>query len=237
MTTVYASCSSYVLGCLYGPARAAELVNEAVAHPAKKPPIFAVTALRALTKLADVTLRVDTGATHIGKSRSRHFYAALQSECDVWLTIDDDVSASPETVAWLIACVDIHTPCVCIAPYIQRGGQADVASVEFSPVYYERTLLPAGGSARRALRGGFGLVAMNRAAMKAIATASPSFRDDDGQTKPAAFLEILTEHGKWLGEDLSFFARVPREVEVMALTTGKTIHAGHELALDVLKGA
>lgn len=236
MTTVYASCSSYVLGSLFGPPKACELINEAVQHPAKKPPIFAVKALHALTRLADVTLAVDGGASHIGKSRSRHFHAALQSECEVWLTIDDDVSATPETMAWLLACVDVRTPCVCVAPCIMRGD--GTVNVEWSPIYFERTLFPAGGSARRIIRGGFGLVAMNRAAMLEVAKASPSWKDPhDGHMKPAPFLESLDERGEWYGEDTSFFNRLPREVERMALTSGKTLHHGYELALDLLHGS
>ncbi len=229
---VFASCSSYVLGSLFDPARACELITEAVKTPGKKPPCFAVEALRRLTKLADVTLRLDGGASHIGKSRSRHFFDALNSEADVWVSIDDDVSASLETLDWLLKAVNDTTARVCIAPCLLRGSS--VVNVEWSPIYLERTLIP-GGTARHAVAGGFGLVAMNRAAMLAVAGASPSWRDPhDGAIKPAPFLEMLSENGEWVGEDIAFFRRLPRQVIIEALTSGKTSHAGYELSLEAL---
>lgn len=230
---IFASCSSYVLGSLFGPVRACEMITEAVKHPSRPPPCFAVKALHALTHLGDVTLRIDGGGSHIGKSRSRHLYDAIQSKADVWVTIDDDVSATRETLAWMLTAVEDSEARVCIAPCMLRG--TGEVNVEWSPVYYERTLLP-GGSARRAIAGGFGLVAMNRKAMLAAAIASPMWEDPhDGKMKPAAFLESLDDNHSWVGEDIAFFRRLPRTVEVLALTSGKTIHAGHELALDALK--
>jgi hypothetical protein len=207
-------------------------VNEAVKHPSKKAPCFAVSALHALTHLADVTFALDAGASHIGKSRSRHFWNALQSSCEAWLSIDDDVSATRETLAWLLAAIDTNEPLVCVAPCLLRNG--DAINIEWSPVYYEKTL-PEGGSVRRIRTAGFGLVAMNRAAMNAVSHAVPTWRDLDGKVKPAPFLETLTESGEWRGEDVSFFHRLPREVERVALTSGKTTHAGHDLALEMLK--
>jgi hypothetical protein len=229
---VFASCSSYVLGQLFGPVRACELMTDAIVHPQKKPPCFAVEALRRLTKLADVTLRVDGGSSHIGKSRTRHFFDALQHDCDVWFSIDDDVNATAETLAWLLAAVDSKTPRVCIAPCVLRNGQS--VNVEWSPIHFERAI-PTGGMCRRATAGGFGLVAMNRPAIVAAARAAPSWRDEyDRNLKPAVFLESLSIDGVWTGEDISFFRRLPREVEVEALTTGKTTHAGCELSLEAV---
>lgn len=229
---VFASCSSYVLGQLFGPERACELITEAIQQPQKKPPCFAVEALRRLTKLADVTLRVDGGSSHIGKSRTRHFFDALQADCDVWFSIDDDVSATAETIAWLLQAVDSKTPRVCIAPCVLRNGTR--VNVEWSTLWFERSLL-CGGTVRRATAGGFGLVAMNRPAIVAAARSAPSWRDEaDRNLKPAVFLEMLGQDGTWTGEDISFFRRLPRDVEVEALTTGKTLHAGCQLSLEAV---
>ena len=230
---VYASCSSYVLGQLFGPAQACARITEAVQDPKKPPPCFAVEALRELATLANVTLRIEGGASHLAKARSRHFAEALASGCDVWVAIDDDVRATRETLAWLLEAVsDLETARVCIAPCLLRDGER--VNVEWSPVYYVRRL-SGGGSTRSALGGGFGLVAMNRAAMTLAAAAVPTWRDPhDGALKPAAFLEILEANGTWVGEDVSFFRRLPKEVRVDALTSGKTFHAGHELALGAL---
>jgi len=228
---VFVSCSSYVLGQLFGPVRACELMTESVKHESRKPPCFAVEALRRLARLADVTLRLDGGASHIGKSRSRHFSAALASDCDVWVSIDDDVSANTETLQWLLAAVAGEKARVCIAPCVLRNG--DAVNVEWSPVYYERSVQ--GGRVRRAVAGGFGLVAMNRAAMVAAAGAAPTWKDPhDGEVKPAPFLELLTADGSWVGEDVAFFRRLPRDVDVEALTSGRTMHAGFDLSLEAL---
>jgi hypothetical protein len=178
-----------------------------------------------------VTLRIDGGGSHLGKSRSRHFHDAFVSDCDVWLSIDDDVSASPLTLQLLLCAVQGPTARVCVAPCLMRGSGA--ANIEWSQVYLERNIEP-GGTARRIRAGGFGLVAMNRAAMKAAVTAAPSWKDFDG-LKGAPFLEMLSDDGTWVGEDIAFFRRLPREVEVEALTTGKTIHAGYELCLEALR--
>lgn len=231
---VFASCSSYLLGQLMGPERACELVNEAVKDSAKRPPCFAVKALRELWRLSEMTLNVDGGASHLGKLRSRQFFMALSSDCDVWVSIDDDVTATRETLAWMLAAVDdVQTPRVCIAPCVMRGD--GLVNVEWSPIYSERRV-NGGGTVRRARAGGFGLVAVNRAALVRAASAAPSWRDSlDGLVKPAPFLDMLAESGEWTGEDVSFFRRLPRDVEVEALTAGKTMHAGHELGLEVLQ--
>jgi len=110
--------------------------------------------------------------------------------------------------------------------------------VNFADIIVERRT-PAGATLRNARSGGFGLVAVNRAAMGLVASASPTWKDPhDGKTKPAPFLEVLEEDGTWLGEDLAFFRRVPmgpKGVTVEALTSGTTTHAGYELALEILQ--
>lgn len=227
------SCSSYVLGQLFGPTEASSRITKAVQDERLPLPCFAVAAIRELAVISEATLRVDGGASHIGKSRSRHFYEALQSDCDVWVTIDDDVTATPTTLAWLLNAVEGTTPRVCIAPCVLRNGNA--VNVEWHPVFLERIVLP-NGMVRRASAGGFGLVAMNRTAMQLAARSAPSWKDPhDGHMKPAVFLEKLDADGTWTGEDVAFFRRLPREVEVEALVTGKTMHAGHELALEALR--
>ena len=112
---------------------------------------------------------------------------------------------------------------------------AGVACVEWTSVYVERKL-SGGGMARRARRGGFGLVAMNRAAMQAAALGAPQYVDDDGTRRPAPFLELITDEGSWLGEDLAFFARLSPAVLVEALVTGETWHAGSPLDLTECNG-
>lgn len=225
---LFVSCSSYLLGQVFSPREGTKMLQDACADVLKPAPVAAVEAIRALRDLADLTLRVDCGATHIGKTRSRHFNDALKSECDAWLTIDDDVTATKETLAALLECVSVSEPRICIAPCLLRAS--DVVNVEWEYIVRELRM-PSGNAIRNAVRGGFGLVAMNRAALESAANVAPSWLDDDGSRKLAPFLETLSPGGKWLGEDLAFFARLPPRVEVWALTTGATTHAGATLNL------
>lgn len=236
MRQVFASCSSYSLGQLFGVKEACALITQSVQDETKKLPCFAVASLRELVKFCEVTLRVDGGASHIGKSRSRHFAEAFDSGADVWLSIDDDVSATRETLQWMVQAVTEPGAHIVIAP-CQLRGQLRV-NVNFADVIVERRT-QGGASLRNAKSGGFGLVAMNRAAMGLVAAASPTWKDpSDGKTKPAPFLEVLEDDGTWLGEDLAFFRRVPtgpKGVTVEAITSGTTMHAGYELALEILR--
>ena len=228
---MYASVSAYVAGRLLGRKQAELAITEAVIQgaPAEGSMVPATSSLHVLAEMFDVELRVDGGGTCIARSRSRHMAAALESGRDVWFTIDDDVQASPSTLAWLVEAVDSTEPRICFAPYLLRGVSG-VACVEWSAVYLDRRL-SRGGLARMAKRGGFGCVAMNRAAMQAAALGAPSYVDDDGERRTAPFLELVTDDGRWLGEDFAFFHRLPRAVQVEALITGETWHGGARLDL------
>lgn len=249
---IYVSLSSYLAGRLLGPERgAATLQNILGADSANDTQWFpALRSLRRLRQITDMELRLDTGATCIGKSRSRHFTAAVRSKCSAWLTMDDDVEASLETLGWLLAAVEGDEPALCMAPCLLRDGKT--ANVEWSPVYSVRRVdhpLFPHGQARAAKRGGFGLVAMNRAALDAIASAHPAYwLDDDGELKHAVFMELREPTGKivgqsqdsgsfrWLGEDLAFFQRLPSSVRVEGLSIGETMHAGYGLDFGELAG-
>jgi len=241
---IYVSMSSYLAGRLLGIQRGqAELQHmlEQLGRPDVKPREVDdcwVPALRSIThlrRIADIQLRLDCGATVIGKSRSRHFTAAFDSGCSAWLTIDDDVEASIETLAWLITAIEWDNleaePRVCMAPCLLR--EQGIVNVEWSPIIAKRAIhhprYPH-GQARAAKRGGFGLVAMNRAALGAIADAcGRHWRDDDGQDKFPVFRDSLDGAGRWSGEDVAFFERLPARVQVEALSIGETLHAGYGL--------
>lgn len=251
---VFASCSSYTLGQMTSPVDACALISGAVGDMSREQLLPAVHALRELRRLdVEVELRVDGGSTYLAKSRSRHLAAALESTCDVWLTIDDDLDTTRETLALLLAAVDTaDEPRISFAPYLLRhgsdvafGGGSDVACVEWTPITVERQVTnglggPFGhvrpGHVRRAVRGGFGLVAMNRKALELVQLTVPSFRDNDGKMKPAAFLEQLNAAGEWLGDDLAFYSRMRGSgVVVEGLLTGETTHAGQRLDLSTLR--
>lgn len=237
---VFASCSSYTLGQMTSSREACALISAACGDLEATQLLPAVHALRELRRLAEVELRVDGGAQCIAKCRSRHFAAALKSAADVWFTIDDDVDTTRETLALLLAAVGDDAPRVCFAPYPMRNDP-QVAAVEWTSVYLDREVVSlesaAKGHVRSALRGGFGLVAVNRAAMvKLVQSDVPRFLDDDGERKPAVFHEYIDSAGKWLGEDFAFFERARSAgVTIEALVTGETTHNGARLDLGVLR--
>lgn len=245
--TVFVTCSVYALGCIAGPKRAIELVTNAVLNPDADPPVLAVGTLRGLRLLAPIALRIDGGATHLSKSRSRHFAAAFESAMDVWFSVDDDVNLDDLALATMLAAVESTEPRICLAPCPLRSD-ASIVNVEWSPLVVKRVIaLPCSkardvlprlavegpGMVRRAVRGGFGAVAVNRAAMIAIATSSPQWYDDaDGKQKAAPFLEWL-DGMRWVGEDLAFFERLPKSVQVEACITGRVQHGDGQLDLSV----
>lgn len=232
---VFASTGSYLLGRMIGSNEACAAITRIAATGAAPVGLEGAHVPGALTihelaKHYDVTLKVDGESVCIGKSRSRALADAIESAADVWLTVDDDVFAAGETLRWLVDAVTRdEAPRVCIVPCPLRNEPSRV-NVEWAGVYLEDRL-PRSGRVRRAKWGGFGLVAMNRAAMLAASNAAPSFRDHDGRIKAAAFLELVTAEGRWLGEDISFFERLPRSVTVDGLITGSVAHGSHKLDL------
>jgi hypothetical protein len=200
----------------------------------------AVRTIARLQTIDGIGVRVDGGATCIGKGRSRAFHAFLEADADTWVSVDDDNEATLETLEWLIEAVRGTAPRICIAPYWLRRTttQQPILAVELPRVAVFREL-SGGGRVRNASSGGFGLVAVNRAAADAIVThctlSRPDLRwqDDDDKSKWAVFHDALAG-GKWWGEDLSFFRRLPKEITVEALCTGHTSHAGDVADLRVL---
>ena len=212
----------FVSTMLYGLSR--ELGSQqAVAEPELA---VAYTLANAMRRF-DVQLLVDAGATSIGKARSRAAHAFIQSGLDVWVSCDDDVEGTEETIAALVEAVQ-GSPAVCIAPCFLR--ERPVANVQLvRPL--ELRELQSGAKVCKATAGGFGLVAISREALLAI--GGRVFVDDDGAEKVALFVEGITDR-KWYGEDLAFFQRLPGGVRVEALLIGHTAHAGQELELASL---
>ena len=203
-------------------------VEQIAADPTWSGPSLPVAhTISAALHLFDVTLLVDGGAASVGKARSRAAHAFLASNCDVWISCDDDVQATGATLAALVEAVQGEKG-ICIAPCLLR--ERLTVNVDFGGVPTLRTL-PGGAQVCTAKAGGFGLVAMSREALKAMGALV--FVDDDGQEKAAYFLEDL-QNRKWLGEDLAFFSSVPPDVRVAALLTGHTVHAGVPLELAEL---
>ena len=205
-----------------------------------------------LRLLDELELRVDAGATCIGKARSRHFHAFRKSKAPVWVSVDDDVDATKQTLEWLVDAVHPgglaaphYPPRICLAPCLLRGPRHELTlNVELPQVVMHRKLTN-GGMVRNCNGGGFGLVALNRGAVDAIVSSvlacSPKFADgigdldwldDDKEIKLAVFHDELSQ-SKWWGEDRSFFRRVPKSVELECLAAGVVSH--DHLVLDLSK--
>jgi hypothetical protein len=202
--------------------------------------------IHAFRSLADVELWTEAGATMIGQVRSRAFHEARKRLATIegWVSVDDDIEAPRETCIHLLNAIDDLRPRIVLAPYRQRSIRGvDVLSVNLPIV---RSLRYAGPERETRLLelprgthgGGFGLVAMNRRAIETIALSHAGneelrWVDADDEVKLALFHELI-DHGMWHGEDTSFFRRVPDEVTVEVLLSGKIAHDGAAIDLDAL---
>ena len=235
--------SAYALGRELGLEGAmAELDRQVEEEPSNAlPGIITVCRLRSIC--GNLSRRFDTGGTAIGKTRSRHFFEAYTSKADIWISVDDDVEVETESLMYLIAAVNDQEPRIVLLPCLLRQSTSEkpIVNVRFSSVLVMRNV----GRARlvHCLGGGFGCVAMNRAAMLEIAKMAeetkPSlwYVDHDGVERLGLFCEMIKADvdgvPRWWGEDLAFFHRVPlHKVNVEALLIGATCHAGLALYLD-----
>lgn len=251
---VFLTTSSWLLGKLYGIDAGAEEFQRQLREPEIRGAVDmpSVRTILRLRELADIELRVDSGATVIAKARSRAFHAALHSDADVWVSVDDDVEATLATLDWLLGAVHDVEPRICCAPTFIRGASTAKPTIEADiPIVRVERSVPSfsgkhpPGQAVQINNSGFGLVAMNRPAMRAMAEladeaptpelTSPGleYLDDDGIVRLALFREEFSD--RWYGEDRSFWRRVPRHVSKEALTTGTTKHGGYPLDLQWLK--
>jgi len=191
------------------------------------PPVIGHAAARVfhrLRHLDDLDTRIDVGGTCLSKARCRALHGALYSKADVWVSVDDDVEADTECLESMLT-VARATRGVCIAPCLTRRFDRDMVNVFSLGPGEALHDVPS----LRVLWGGFGLVAIHREAFELVARNSDRWQDDDREWKPAAFLDILSQHGAWLDDDKAFFFRLPRSVRVSALLVGRTTHAGREL--------
>lgn len=195
------------------------------------PCVRVITRLRGLDELS---LYHDAAASNMGKARSRAFHAARKADADVWICVDDDVEADLSTLTALLVAVSGDVPRMCIAPCITRGS--NLVNVALEPGGVPRPL--PGARTLPARRGGFGLVAINRAALDLLESSyrGLTFDDDDGESKLALFLELLDD-GMWLGEDVAFCHRAFLcGVQLEALVEGVTVHSEARLDLAEVPG-
>ena len=228
---LFVSTMIYALGKQLGFAPAVAEFHTQLAAPNRES-LPVVRAIARLRNSHEFALSVDAASVRIAVSRSRAFHAARASGADVWLSIDDDVEAETRTLRALIEAVDDPEPRICFAPYWQRGAERIAAQLAAFPL---ARALKSGAETLAAVAGGFGLVAVNRAALDAIAeycAADLRYVDADHVDRIAAFQESLVD-GRWLGEDVSFFRRAAAAgVRIEALATGTVAHDGRVLKLE-----
>lgn len=230
---VCCSVITYELGKRLGLKQAAaEFFRQAASGIDTEADLPSARCVRRLRKLTDVALIHDAGGTSIGIGRSRQFSMAIETGADVWLAIDDDLDCSTETLTHLLGALDPEAEQIVIVPYWLRQDTPAVA-VTLDPSSELERVTHTGARLRRALTGGFGLVACTRPAMLAMVKAWPGleYLDSDGQTRIGMFIEFI-RGGWWYREDIAFFSRVPRTVRVEALLSGYTDHAGRPLRLE-----
>lgn len=197
------------------------------------PCVPAINVVRKLRRLTEVAVLHDAGGSSIGFARSRAFSVALASGADRWVSIDDDIDASPETIRHMVTAVDPQTPQIVIVPYLMRTTAEDTVAATLDPESSVARVTTGGARLRRGLFGGMGLVCVSRAALVELADLWNDLRfvDDDGVERYGLFCEYI-RNDWWAREDYAFFSRVPSHVRVEVLLTGLTDHGGKRLRLE-----
>jgi GT2 family glycosyltransferase len=228
---LFVSTMIYALGKQLGLEQAVAEFHAQLAAPNRES-LPAVRAIARLRNSHEFALSVDANSVRIAVSRSRAFAAARESGADVWLSIDDDLEAETRALRALLEAVDDSEPRICFAPYWQRGADRVVAQLAAFPL---ARALKSGSETMAAVAGGFGLVAVNKAALDAIAAYCAedlAYVDADGYGRIAVFQESLLDR-RWLGEDVSFFRRAAAAgVRIEALASGVVAHDGRVLKLE-----
>lgn len=236
---ILASIITYELSKRLGKAAAAELVHRQAGSALVGPNEEKLPCLNVVAELrrhAEVALLHDAGGTSIGHARSRAFSVALEGNVDIWISIDDDTECSPQTVRHLLSALDPATPQIVIVPALLRQ-ETQCVNVTFDRTQKLDRITKTGAHLRRALYGGFGIVAVTNAALLELRDMykdTLTFTDDDGRERIGVFCEFIRNNW-WFRDDYAFFDRVPPHVRVEALCSGDTDHAGYKLKLEMLE--
>ena len=232
--TIFVTTSVYALAKRLGLEAADREFSKQVQNPTGTS-IAAARVIARLRLLDDLGLRVDLGVGTAAKMRSRMADYAWKSGADVWCAIDDDVDATQPTLENALRVVRQTRGIVTVPYLLRRPSGEEIASCDLAEPPLVRVV--AGVHVARSQVGGFGLVFVHRDALELVRRdgGAPLFTDldDDGSSRPALFAELVVGD-RWIGEDWSFFARVPRAVQVDALLDGVTNHDGRVMPLDAL---
>lgn len=223
---IFLSVLTYELGRALGvEAAAREFARQASASPGtdRIPAAAVAYNLQRMFGFEGVTLYHPFG-TRLAHLRSRCAHAFLASSADVWVMCDDDVATDDRVLRAMVDIARSPQHPVVILPCLVRGATGDDRlNLEWDGQLVEQL---AGHTVQRVARGGCGLMAVPRSALMAAAEFAEQYHDDDGQTKLAYFRELV-EDERWLGEDLSFCARLrAADVQLVAPVDGQSYHAG-----------
>lgn len=234
----YITISSYVLGRVYGPKLAANILTEMVTLPpgSTQMPLPGCNTIRTLWQILqkageEASLHADGGGSHIAKTRSRHFSAAYTAGADVWITVDDDVEADEKCLAAMLLLLDSKEPRIVGAPCLMRD--TDTANFEEAAITRPTQHFPV--RHREIVAIGTGLLGVNRAALERLASTVPLLSDVNGGKLYPVFAEMLNGR-QWYGEDISFCHRAKSAgIPILACLAGTTQHdAGPKLNLEEL---
>lgn len=236
--TVFFSTLTYELGRQLGIARAQREFLAQCQNPTRASLPVARMAGR-LRQLADVEL-FHGASTTLPKARSRAAHAALRSKADFWLMCDDDVECDSGTLQRMFAAAgDPDSFSAVVLPCLMRGDATESSTVNVTFADPPPPLESVGGATvRKCIRAGTGCLLLTRAALEEVSCLPlPLWIDDDGEQKCPVFDPIFNEAGQWLGEDLSFCQRLTgvAGVELRALLSGASSHAGNVLSLDSIR--
>lgn len=254
------STSCYSLGKIVGAAEASALMNRMVAKdpslPLRIPVPECIETLRTLEQVSGdvIAVHTETATSHLGAMRSRaQHWAMVNTDCEAWVSCDDDNSASPAALATMLHWLRRDVPTAVAIPCVLRTSNVD--NVFAAP---GARVLHLTGNAHPVVPiqwAGWGIVGVNRAALTAIGREHESlaYVDVDGIVRLASFSEmfihppalealagwnlgdegkpVARRAGEWLREDRAWWARLPEAVEAYAVCAGESSHAGRTLDL------
>jgi hypothetical protein len=201
------------------------------------PPLAYVPAAYTVARvclLDEIQVNINAGATVIAKARNIAAHSFLESPCDVWISVDDDVEVSVDALATMVEQCR-KEQCIVVAPCLLRDSLT--VNIEEHRVALEHKA-PNGGRLQALKSGGFGCVAMARSALEAIvrdrAPWTLDWTHSDGIKRRVLFRDEI-EAGKWYTEDTAFFLHLPASVAVWAVRNGRTVHNGQALDLATLE--
>lgn len=227
---IFLSVLTYELGRALGVEAAAREFARQLTAPPGEPRIPAASVAYNLQRLGgDEVMLYHPFGTRLPQLRSRCAHAALASSADVWVMCDDDVATDAEVLRAMLAVARSPEHPAVILPCLVRGAKGEHrVNVEWGTTLVEQI---AGHTVQRVTRGGCGLMVVHRAALTLAAEYAELYQDDDGVIKRAFFRDMLLAD-RWLGEDLSFCARLNAAgVLLVAPAEGASYHAGQLLEL------